>query len=147
MVADRGPGTEVERVERTFVNRQRLIGTADYGTEYLIWHVKSGDRWLPVRRAEGARVLEREGLPPGVISRTSYALSLPPGAEVLLVVVRPKAMRLPRRERRAFWLTRNGRLSPQQPASRRPPAPRRPPPERLPGAKQAELARNLVQAL
>lgn len=149
MVAD-GQRRPTNAIERTFVNRQRLIGAADYGTEYLLWHVKIGERYVPVRRAEGARVLEREAcdrLPPGVISRSSIALALPAGAELLLVIKRPKAMRLSRREHRAFWLTRSGQLSRRPPVSERPPSARRPPPERLSIAQQAELARNLVQAL
>jgi hypothetical protein len=136
-------------VKRTFVNQERLIGKADYGTEYFFWYVKQGNQFVPVRNADGAQPREREGIdriPPGVISRFTITVALPPGTQILLLIRRPKAVHLPKRERRTYWLSPHGRLS-RHPHARHKatPAPERQ--ERLSSAERAALARNLVQHL
>ena len=130
---------------RTFVNQERVIGSADYGTEYRFWYVVQGHRLVPVRKLEGASLVTRgdDRIPPGVISRVVVKLELPVGSEIVLLVSRPKAVRLPKRERRTFWLSRHGTLL-GRPATPREPAPTE---ERLPSAVHAALARQLVQRL
>jgi hypothetical protein len=127
------------------VNEERRC-EGDYGTEYLFWSVEDDGRLIPVRHAEGAELLEREDfdrLPPGVMSRVLVELERPAGTLFVLHIKRPKATRLPKRERRKFWLTFHGGLSRRAPGHRS----SRPAAEGLPPDANAEMARSLLSRL
>lgn len=133
-------------VERAFINQERVIGSADYGTEFRFWYVRQAHRLVPVRKLDGAELVTRgdaDRIPPGVISRIVVRVELPVGSEIVLLVSRPKAVRLSKRERHTFWLSRHGTLL-RRPAT--PPVPA-PVEARLPSEVHAALARQVLQQL